>query len=293
MQRELKHSGNPEGISKKEKLSRRVWKHLMDTDKSETINAFRWIKANVDLWRGNWSSGHPGGLGSTSGWGVKVLEKALIRGDEETRLKAATAMGLADYHRPSRTAPALLSAMEGDPSEGVRLEAATSLGLIAYQAIHMEYEWGWELLMPRLENLLGDSLLSRSALRIIGSVLEYQPYADCDSLVKKVLGIIIAESNDNYIEAITREILERLGVHGIPSLVKAIGNANEKAGEEVAYALCKIAKKHPEEVASEIIDYVNGRGGDILLEINAQNDFAASALNEVLKECGEAMENAA
>lgn len=290
MQRELKHSGSPEGIAKKGTF-RRAWNHLMDLDKSETLNAFMWIKANIDLCRGNWSSGHPGGLGDTSGWGVKVLERALRKGDDETRVKAAKAMGYADYHRPLYTAPALLSAMEGDPSEKVRLEAADSLSLIAYQATHKEYEW--EVLVPRLENLLGDVLLREKVLSAICSILEYRPYPNCEALLEKSLGILVEDDNENMEKRYIHTILGRLGAHGIPGLVKAIGDANAKVRRDVAHALDEIAESHPEEVASAIVEFVNGKDGDRLAVTDSFTGELFNGLHEIMLKCGERMENAA
>jgi len=88
-------------------------------------------------------------------------------------------------------------------------------------------------------------------------------------------------------------VLARIGKDAVPALVEALGDSNETVRHYAVEVLGNIAKKYPEEVAYAIIHFVNGDAGDELLEINSSNDWIANKINEILLECGEAMENAA
>jgi len=76
-------------------------------------------------------------------------------------------------------------------------------------------------------------------------------------------------------------------------LLTALGDEKREVGFGALKALYAIAIVHPKEVASIIAGYVNGDGGDELLEINERNDWKAHAISQILLKCGEGMQTTA
>ncbi|NYZ60385.1 HEAT repeat domain-containing protein [Candidatus Micrarchaeota archaeon] len=84
-----------------------------------------------------------------------------------------------------------------------------------------------------------------------------------------------------------------IGISAVPALVECMKHRDEDMWQKAVFVLGEMAKARPEEVAHAIVDYVNGNGGDALLEINEGNDGAARGISQVLLKCGEVMQNAA
>jgi len=79
----------------------------------------------------------------------------------------------------------------------------------------------------------------------------------------------------------------------IPALIECLKDENAHVRAYAAVALGKIADTHAKEVASIIIQYVNGNGGDGLLVTDEKTSQMVDLLNSLLLKCGEAMEHAA
>jgi len=210
-------------------------------------------------------------------WGESPVVKQIVRMHLKKDVNKALRMG--------RTAvPALVGCLK-DKDGDVRDSAAKLLGHIAL--VHPEYDL--EKAIPALAGCLGDvqaQFYAAVALIRIGQ--------------RSIPALLDALGRGNEMErqkaALALYNMARDGKDcssAIPGLVAALKDESNEVKESAALALIEIAGKNPEAVAYPIIEFVNGKEGDGLVEINESNEQTIVWMNRVLLECGKAMENAA
>jgi len=79
----------------------------------------------------------------------------------------------------------------------------------------------------------------------------------------------------------------------ISVLAGFLASRDMTVGMRAAEALGSMAYVCPKEVAYAIVEFVNGKDGDRMIEINARNDRFVHAVNGIMLRCAKAMENAA
>jgi len=79
----------------------------------------------------------------------------------------------------------------------------------------------------------------------------------------------------------------------IPVMLDAMVDENLDVRGHAGLWMKDMIGGHPEEVASKIVELVNGRLGDELKEVNTRNGKLAAQIHRILLECAKGMEDAA
>ena len=227
-----------------------------------------------------------------------------------------------------RAVPSLIKALD-DEREVVRESAALALNRI--RATNPRYDWGWavpaltknldnscyavrlsisELLgwicdvssVPALLRALGDEneTVRLNVAEALKDILEKHPKKDWRKVVLAIAGCLNDKSADvrAYAAGALGVISEKHPEYdwkGVSfSLILALNDENKEVRKKAADALgWFIAKSSPKDLASAIIEYVNGNGGDGLAATDSRTGLLFDMLNYLMRKCGEAMENAA
>jgi len=210
-------------------------------------------------------------------WGESPVIKQIVRMHLKNDLNKALRMG-------KTAVPALVGCLK-DKDGDVRDRAAKVLGHIALA--HPEYDLGGAI--PALAECLGDVwaqyyavvALTRMGQRSIPALLDVLGKGNEMERQKAALALYNMAKD------------EKVWLSAIPGLVAALRDKSNDVKESAAFALIEIAGKNPEAVANPIVEFVNGKEGDGLVEINESNEQTIVWMNRVLLECGKAMKNAA
>ena len=181
----------------------------------------------------------------------------------------------------------------GDPEAGkvVRARALLMSAMLALSDIAKRHpDHPWEPMLPGLMKPLdcNDAWLQQVTAKALGTIAESHPEYKWDEAAPKVARTLCVDRG--HVVTHAGDALVKMGMVSVKPLIFVMNNLH--AVGPAGAALKELSKKHPEEVAAEIIAAVNGKFGEELIAVSTGNGMAVQNLSDILRECGEAMENA-
>ncbi|NYZ60393.1 HEAT repeat domain-containing protein [Candidatus Micrarchaeota archaeon] len=174
--------------------------------------------------------------------------------------------------------------------------AAAIVAKIAFK--HPEYDWS-PVVPLMIEDVRNGGAGDRTrAINALGNMEEVSAVpAIVEALEKEIgsgpLGAAVRVEAVKALAKIAERHPECNFVDAIPAILDALVDENLDVRGHAGALMKRMAERHPKEVASKIIELVNGRLGDELKEVNSRNGALAAVINKILLKCGKAMEDAA
>jgi len=169
--------------------------------------------------------------------------------------------------------PILIESL-GSSKDRARWRAATALGKIAEK--HPEHDWS-AVACELVRSLSDDEeWVRQEACKAIGKI--GKPALE---ELKKGMKKGNPDSRKYFMEAF--DLVGDVSIFGI--LLDAVNDWDNAVRVSALISLSTIAERDPKEAASFVIDLINGKMGDELIEISERNDRIIKALNNVMVVC--------
>ena len=145
-----------------------------------------------------------------------------------------------------------------------------------------------EQAVPIIKRAL-DTCFNSDCARVAGVLAIRHPEYDWTPIVQPLL--FVMEYNNRVDADFAKDALASIPAQAVGILIETLGD-REHSHAALA-ALEYLCGRCPEETALAIVRFVNGKGGDKLIEISSANETLVKMLNDLMLQCGKGMQDAA